>query len=351
MAAREGTPHGLKKARGALKLVKFTKALHSSHHKVLDNAIHKATNREQVLPKEKHVRTILYALSNRTDAAYCIYRLARRLAETYYWTDALKTLLVLHRALRELNTTFCEDLINYSQQEGYIFDVSHLRDDSSPCAGECCAWVRKYALYLEERLRCFGVVKHDVVKYGPKSRNPDILDLFEHLPAQQDLLYRLLLCKVARESVKLHIAITTGVVNVVDKAEKLSELFEFCRSLIFGRGRKFINIKQPPASFITTIEEYIKEAPTTLMIEYNEITDDQEPSPKQNSAPVGDLLTEQEVDVKENSDASLGKNEAVAAAQVADLLGLDDLLIEAAEFETNSLALAVVPTDISDQNP
>ncbi|KAI4335498.1 hypothetical protein L6164_014138 [Bauhinia variegata] len=388
MAAKGGTNHGFKKARGALKIVKFTKP-HGNYHKALDYAIHKATNQVQALPKEKHVRTIFHALSNRNEAAYCMYRLARRLAETYYWTDALKTLLILHRAMRELSNTFCEDLANYSQREGYIFDVSHLKDGFSP-SGECCAWVRKYALYLEERLRCFDVLNHDVVKHGPKTRNPDTRDLFEHLPAQQQLLHQLLLCKpvgaasynslihivlsiVASESVKIYVAITSGVVNLIDKffemnrddalwvleiyqksgsqAEELSGFFDFCKSLEFGRGQKFINIKQPPASFITTMEDYIKEAPTTLMIEDKEtqITDEHGPSPKQNSAPVGGFLTEheQDIDVKENPDASLEKTEAVAAPQFADLLGLDDLLTEAFEFEKSSLALTVVPTENS----
>lgn len=106
----------------------------------------------------------------RADVAYCIQSLAKRLAKTHSWTVcplitlvifmfefcmflyivyrcylfsnqshylinsqvALKTLIVIHRALREVDHSFCEELINHSRGRALMFNLSHFRDESSP---------------------------------------------------------------------------------------------------------------------------------------------------------------------------------------------------------------------------
>ena len=103
---------------------------------------------------------------------------------------ALKTLIVIHRLLREGDPTFREELLNFSQR-ARILQLSNFKDDSSPIgesstqrftyqkrfllsvnanlaflfvsliAWDCSAWVRTYALFLEERLECFRVLKYD----------------------------------------------------------------------------------------------------------------------------------------------------------------------------------------------
>ena len=44
---------------------------------------------------------------------------------------ALKTLIVIHRALREVDPTFHEEIINYGQSRSHVLNMSHFRDDSS----------------------------------------------------------------------------------------------------------------------------------------------------------------------------------------------------------------------------
>lgn len=44
---------------------------------------------------------------------------------------ALKTLIVIHRTLREGDPTFREELLNYSQR-AHILQLSNFKDDSSP---------------------------------------------------------------------------------------------------------------------------------------------------------------------------------------------------------------------------
>lgn len=44
----------------------------------------------------------------------------------------MKTLIVIHRALREVDPTFHEELINYGRSRSHMLNMSHFKDDSSP---------------------------------------------------------------------------------------------------------------------------------------------------------------------------------------------------------------------------
>jgi hypothetical protein len=50
-----------------------------------------------------------------------------------------------------------------------MLHLSYFKDDSSAEAWDYSAWVRNYALYLEERLESFRVLKYDVEKDPPVS--------------------------------------------------------------------------------------------------------------------------------------------------------------------------------------
>ncbi|XP_039161957.1 uncharacterized protein LOC104449796 [Eucalyptus grandis] len=92
------------------------------------------TNHVECPPKERHLGKIAFATSAvrpRADVAYCIQALSRRLTKTHNWTVALKTLIVIHRLLREGDPTFREELLAFSQR-GRILQLSNLKDDSSP---------------------------------------------------------------------------------------------------------------------------------------------------------------------------------------------------------------------------
>ncbi|KAM3221133.1 putative clathrin assembly protein [Capsicum annuum] len=283
-----GTQNSLRKTLGSLKdTTSVSLAKINSGYKELDIAIVKATNHVEHPAKEKYIRAIFSAVSAtrpRADVAYCIHALARRLSKTHNWAVALKTLIVIHRALREVDPTFHEELINYGRSRNRMLNMAHFKDDSSPNAWDYSAWVRAYALFLEERLECFRVLKYDVETDRPRTKDLDTPELLEQLPALQQLLYRIVGCQpqgasvhnfviqlalsmVASESIKIYNAISDGTVNLVDKffemqrndalrsldiyrragqqAEALSEFYEICKSIdVGGRGEKFIKIEQ-----------------------------------------------------------------------------------------------------------
>ncbi|KAL9663924.1 hypothetical protein QQ045_019318 [Rhodiola kirilowii] len=309
-----------RKAYGALKdTTKVGLAHVNSDYADLDVAIVKATNHVVCPPKERHLRKILLATTAvrpRADVAYCIMALSRRLNKTHNWTVALKTLIVLHRALREGDPTFREELLNYSQK-GRILRLSNFKDDSSPIAWDCSAWVRTYALFLEERLECFRVLKYDIEserlprsgqgqdKGYSRTRDLESEELLEQLPVLQQLLHRLIGCRpegaavgnyviqyalalVLKESFKIYCAVNDGIINLVDKffemprheamkaldiykkagqqSVSLSDFYEVCKGLELARNFQFPVLREPPQSFLGTMEEYIREAPRLVPV-------------------------------------------------------------------------------------
>ncbi|KAJ8559916.1 hypothetical protein K7X08_003974 [Anisodus acutangulus] len=391
-----GTQNSLRKTLGALKdTTTVSLAKINSGYKELDIAIVKATNHVEQPAKEKYIRAIFSAISAtrpRADVAYCIHALARRLSKTHNWAVALKTLIVIHRALREVDPTFHEELINYGRSRNRMLNMAHFKDDSSPNAWDYSAWVRPYALFLEERLECFRVLKYDVETDRLRTKDLDTPELLEQLPALQQLLYRIIGCQpqgasvhnfviqlalsmVASESIKIYNAISDGTVNLVDKffemqrndalrsldiyrragqqADALSEFYEICKSIDVGRGEKFIKIEQPPASFLQAMEEYVREAPRAstvrkdsepkviLAIEYKK-----DPVVKD----VGSRSPPPPEPEKEPEPKPEPVKTEAPPAEPADLLSLDDPSPAVAElYEKNPLALAIIP--VGSTNP
>ncbi|GJV45701.1 putative ribonuclease H-like domain-containing protein [Tanacetum coccineum] len=178
---------------------------------------------------------------------------------------ALKTLIVIYRALREGDPTFKEELLNFQQRE-HVLQLANFKDDSSPIAWDCSAWVRTYGLFLEERLECFKALKYDTEsertpkptpgKVGSRMRDLDCEKSLEHLPSLQ--------------------------------AESLSDFYEVCKGLELARNFQFPVLREPLQSFLATMKEYIGETPRMeyperLMLTYKP-EEDVEPAEDTNSS-------------------------------------------------------------------
>ncbi|KXZ54199.1 hypothetical protein GPECTOR_5g293 [Gonium pectorale] len=279
----------------------------------LDVAIIKATLQDEVVPKEKHVRTLKIACngsSPRQTVNYVIHGLAKRLEENpKAWLVTLKTLIVFHRLMRETDPTFQEELLRYAERTGHhrMLRLESFADHTTKETWDLSAWIRVYSLYLDERLAVFRSMRFDpeqdqgLEARESKLKSCPVPELLEHLPAVQRLLGRLVSCVpegaaqsnevallacslVLKEVRSVYKVVSEGVLNLVDRFfemdrgdalkgvelvkenlavnERLNAFVSTIGNISPLRGAvQFPSVQPLPADFLTTLEEYIKDAP------------------------------------------------------------------------------------------
>ncbi|GLC41960.1 hypothetical protein PLESTB_001052300 [Pleodorina starrii] len=279
----------------------------------LDVAIIKATLQDEVVPKEKHVRTLKLACGAQNDRQtvnYVIHGLVKRLEENpKAWLVTLKTLIVFHRLMRETDPSFQEELLRYAERTGHhrMLRLESFADHTTKETWDYSAWVRVYSVYLDERLAVFRTMRFDPEQdQGLEGRESKLkscpaAELLEHLPAAQRLLRQLVSCVpegaaqqneisllacslVLKEIRSVYKAVSEGVLNIVDRIfemdrgdalkgvelvkenltvnERLNAFVGTIGSIQPLKGAVQFPVIQPlPADFLTTLEEYIKDAP------------------------------------------------------------------------------------------
>nr|AAD12692.3 expressed protein [Arabidopsis thaliana] len=189
---------------------------------------------------------------------------------------------------------------------------------------------------------------------------------------------------VLKESFKVYCAINDGIINLIDKffemakheaitsleiykragqqARSLSDFYEACKGLELARNFQFPVLREPPQSFLTTMEEYIKEAPRVvdvpaepLLLTYRPddglTTEDTEPSHEEREM----LPSDDVVVVSEETEPSPPPPPSANAQNFIDtddLWGLNTGAPDTSVIEDqNALALAIVSTDADPPTP
>ncbi|XP_010270464.1 PREDICTED: putative clathrin assembly protein At4g02650 [Nelumbo nucifera] len=127
----------------------------SSSHSLaeLDVAVIKATRHDEHPADDKHVREILSFTSySRAYITACVNMLSRRLSKTKNWTVALKTLILIHRLLCEGDPAYEQEIFFCTRHGTRLLNLSDFRDASKSNSWDFSAFVRTFALYLDERL-------------------------------------------------------------------------------------------------------------------------------------------------------------------------------------------------------
>lgn len=119
----------------------------------LEVAIVKATSHDDDPAEEKHMRTILNLTSySRGYVNACVTVVSRRLGKTRDWIVALKCLSLIHRLLNEGDPMFQEEILYATRRGTRLLNMSDFRDEAHSSSWDHSAFVRTYAMYLDQRL-------------------------------------------------------------------------------------------------------------------------------------------------------------------------------------------------------
>ncbi|XP_072973845.1 putative clathrin assembly protein At4g02650 [Typha angustifolia] len=149
-------PSTIRKALGAVKdqtSIGLAKVTNSNTTSDLDVAIVKATRHDEFPAEDKHIREILsLTCYSRANVSSCVSSLSRRLGKTRSWAVALKTLILVHRLLLDGDPAYEQEVFFATRRGTRMLNMSDFRDTSCSDAWDFSAFVRTYAMYLDERL-------------------------------------------------------------------------------------------------------------------------------------------------------------------------------------------------------
>ncbi|XP_058074396.1 putative clathrin assembly protein At2g25430 [Magnolia sinica] len=121
----------------------------------LDVAIVKATSHDDDPADERHVREILTLTSySRGYVNACVSMVSKRLGKTRDWIVALKSLTLVHRLLADGDPSFQQEILYATRRGTRLLNMSDFRDEAHSNSWDHSAFVRTYALYLDQRLEC-----------------------------------------------------------------------------------------------------------------------------------------------------------------------------------------------------
>ncbi|KAG2320247.1 hypothetical protein Bca4012_053437 [Brassica carinata] len=159
-------PSKLKKAIGAVKdqtsisLAKVTNGANRGRGgdlTTLEVAILKATSHDEDVPIDDRLVSDILAIisSKKSHAAACAAAIGRRIGRTRNWIVALKSLVLVLRIFQDGDPYFPREVLHVMKRGAKILNLSTFRDDSNSRPWDYSAFVRTFALYLDERLDCF----------------------------------------------------------------------------------------------------------------------------------------------------------------------------------------------------
>jgi hypothetical protein len=119
----------------------------------LEVAIVKATSHDEDPPDEKYIRSILNLTSySRGYVHACVSAVSKRLSKTRDWIVALKAIILVHRLLNDGDPVFQEEILYATRRGARLLNMSDFRDEAHSSSWDHSAFVRTYAMYLDQRL-------------------------------------------------------------------------------------------------------------------------------------------------------------------------------------------------------
>ncbi|XWS68335.1 hypothetical protein CRYUN_Cryun04dG0081500 [Craigia yunnanensis] len=282
----------------------------------LDVAIVKATRHEEYPAEERHIREILSLTSySRAYMSACVNTLSRRLNKTKNWTVALKTLMLIQRLLSEGDPAYEQEIFFSTRRGTRILNMSDFRDTSQSNCWDYSAFVRTYALYLDERLEhkmqgrrgkrsMYGYDDEEeendkaIVARSTPVREMKTEHVFSRLQHLQQLLERFLACQptgsakcnrvvtvalhpIVKESFQIYYDITEILGILIDRFmeldvsesvkiyeifcregkqfDELENFYSWCKSVGIARSSEYPEIEKITQKKLDLIDEFIRD--------------------------------------------------------------------------------------------
>lgn len=152
----------------------------------------RATSHRESPTQEKHVEAILAACTtSRLRVSRCVAELKRRLSKTRNWAVALKSLILIHRLLREGDFILQDQLSvdTFTRGRSYL-NLAGFKDTSTALTWHLSSWVRCYARYIDQWL-CTCRALGEFLDGRSRDRNISGLvnaELLRELSALEELL-------------------------------------------------------------------------------------------------------------------------------------------------------------------
>ncbi|KAK0588523.1 hypothetical protein LWI29_002016 [Acer saccharum] len=309
-------PSKLKRAIGAVKdqtsisLAKVSNT-NASNIEVL---ILKATRHDEVPVDDRYLSEVLQLISsNKVFAASCAQAIAKRIGKTRNWIVALKSLMLVLRVFQDGDLYFPREVLHQMKKGHKILNLSSFRDDSNSSPWDYTAFVRTFALYLDERLDCFvrgKLQKRYTNRDKEKESNRNIQRgsepvcdmkpgmLLDRITNWQRLLDRAMgtrptgaaknnrliqisLYAIVQESFELYKDISDGLTLLLDsffhlqyesclnafqacvkvskQFEELCGFYDLCKGIGVGRTSEYPSVQKISEELIVTLQEFLKD--------------------------------------------------------------------------------------------
>ncbi|BFG19736.1 hypothetical protein CerSpe_060100 [Prunus speciosa] len=289
----------------------------------LDVAIVKASRHEEYPTEEKYIREILsLTCYSRAYISACVNTISRRLNKTKNWIVALKTLMLVQRLLSEGDPAYEQEIFFSTRRGTRFLNMSDFRDASTSNSWDYSAFVRTYALYLDERLEfrmqsrrgkrsAFGIDEeedpqeppHNYVNQQSCPRATPVHEmkaekLFSRMQHVQQLLERFLACRptgeaktnrvvivalfpIVKESFQIYYDITEIMGVLIDRFmeleihdcakvfeifcrigkqfDELDTFYSWCKTIGIARSSEYPEVEKITPKKLEVMEEYIRD--------------------------------------------------------------------------------------------
>ncbi|KAH6803246.1 hypothetical protein C2S51_034692 [Perilla frutescens var. frutescens] len=162
----------------------------------LEVLVVKATTHDNGAADDKYAKEILNLMSHsRGYVSACVSAVSKRLSKTSDWIVALKALMLMHKLLNEGGAVFRQEVMFASRRGARVLNMADFRDDSHPNSWDHSAFVRAYALCLDQKLEHVAYYGRKVSVGGDDDDDGGPERVLERLNQLLRLLDRFLACR------------------------------------------------------------------------------------------------------------------------------------------------------------